>query len=489
MTANKPHVVVAFVLWIFALTHGNEGIDSDKFVSSFRGPESTILLDMGCKINDDTPVCCGVLRPLHHHRQVNSSSASPLLVSSSSVTPAATVPTSPVCVETREYIPSPYEQAQLDKAKAFDNMPDFDARRAAIVAHITSDEDILDSVKWLGRVKWHMQQVQFSDRIHPHQHHHHHAQHIHNISEAAGQQDMHYLSRFRVTKKCKGSGDEGRTWSEWIEPLSLHARHPFSLLNLVGINITALALRHPKYSSLINSTAIQNSDYVLLSNAHNLRRRHRSGKGRVRLSEHVSSGSSTANSNISNVTEQVAGTGPLVGGDVKYYFFDGGTSTFKSSLWWFLCMYLQQGIAFDQMFGWEQSLLDPVAFWKEVPAPIKERYHFYNTGLSQELSSGDSPLRMIKGIATEEDFVSFKLDIDTPEVEIPTVLSILNDSSLHGLIDEFFFELHFRCELLMSDGWGNRIPHESHGLTLFRWNAMKLFQDLRNLGVRSHFWP
>jgi hypothetical protein len=38
-----------------------------------------------------------------------------------------------------------------------------------------------------------------------------------------------------------------------------------------------------------------------------------------------------------------------------------------------------------------------------------------------------------------DDFVAFKLDIDTPEVEIPVALEILKDSHSTGLIDEVFF--------------------------------------------------
>ena len=43
------------------------------------------------------------------------------------------------------------------------------------------------------------------------------------------------------------------------------------------------------------------------------------------------------------------------------------------------------------------------------------------------------------------DFVSFKLDIDHPDTEMPVALSLLQDEKLISLVDEFFFELHFRC--------------------------------------------
>ena len=43
-----------------------------------------------------------------------------------------------------------------------------------------------------------------------------------------------------------------------------------------------------------------------------------------------------------------------------------------------------------------------------------------------------------------DDFVSFKLDIDHPDTEIPIALSLLQDPNLAAMVDEFFFELHFR---------------------------------------------
>ena len=42
------------------------------------------------------------------------------------------------------------------------------------------------------------------------------------------------------------------------------------------------------------------------------------------------------------------------------------------------------------------------------------------------------------------DFVSFKLDIDHPDTEMPVALGMLSDPTLAALVDEFFFELHFR---------------------------------------------
>ena len=91
--------------------------------------------------------------------------------------------------------------------------------------------------------------------------------------------------------------------------------------------------------------------------------------------------------------------------------------------------------------------------------------------------------------ATPQDFVSFKLDIDHPNIEMPIALNILSDPSISSLIDEFFFELHFRCEVMSSCGWGKYVPKTQNGFTLDRAHSLKLFRDLRELGIRAHIWP
>jgi hypothetical protein len=112
-----------------------------------------------------------------------------------------------------------------------------------------------------------------------------------------------------------------------------------------------------------------------------------------------------------------------------------------------------------------------------------------NQPVSSHHNDSGSVLRAIKQIAWEQDFVSVKLDIDTPEIEIPIFLDILHNDVYSDLIDEFFFELHFQCEFLMFCAWGRNIPAEVHGFKMERSNVMKAFQTLRYKGIRSHFWP
>lgn len=142
------------------------------------------------------------------------------------------------------------------------------------------------------------------------------------------------------------------------------------------------------------------------------------------------------------------------------------------------------------MFAWEFRTLEPIEYWKAVPPRIAPIVHFYNAPISADNSSTHSISRIIRELVHQNDFVSVKLDIDTPDVELPIAQELFRDSSLHSLVDEFFFELHFRCEVMMYCGWGTKIPNENHGFQLSsRYKVLKFFQDLRYLGVRAHIWP
>lgn len=86
-------------------------------------------------------------------------------------------------------------------------------------------------------------------------------------------------------------------------------------------------------------------------------------------------------------------------------------------------------------------------------------------------------------MARPEDFVAFKLDIDSNAIEEPLVEQILTNPNLTNLVDEFFFEYHVK--------YG---PVEQH----WQWTANQakslrdsydLFATMRKRGIRAHGWP
>jgi hypothetical protein len=347
------------------------------------------------------------------------------------------------CEITKEYFPSPLELRDFEKSKEIDllsQLDNFDLRLKTLLDYITSAETINNSSKWLARVKLHMSNEN---------------------TPPITNDDENFLSRFHITRKC---GDKIDSWNEWIEPLSIHARHPFGMGTCRNTQ-THFTKGKPRVSR-------SNVDYVLLQSGKSLYdNSHNSNGRRIRSFPNPNSPS------INRLQEE------------KHIMLDAGTSTFDSSLFWFTCGYSQRKIGFNQVYAWEMTLLEPTDYWSRVPPKWKPYWHFYNVPISPDSNHPDSPIRLIKQIATKNDFVSFKLDIDHPDTEMPVALSLLSDSSLSELIDEFFFELHFQCEVMTSCGWGKRVPPVSHGLKLDRSTVLKFFADLRYKGIRAHIWP
>ena len=55
-----------------------------------------------------------------------------------------------------------------------------------------------------------------------------------------------------------------------------------------------------------------------------------------------------------------------------------------------------------------------------------------------------NPLQFIKGKCQQSDFVAFKLDIDHEVTESAIVNQLKDDTEAQSLIDEFYYEQHFR---------------------------------------------
>jgi len=353
--------------------------------------------------------------------------------------------TLPPCSTVRKYISSPYELMHIKKAEELQGMQEGNPRIDALVDFMIVD--IPRANVWLARVQARMGGGEVEET----------------------EDDLQYLSRFEVTRSCTGAATE--SWLEWIEPLTVHARHPFAFANChVGVH-NHLFYFKKHFKSYVPQMHFPHGftqvDYILIKNAASIARD---------LGAPVST--STYQDPLWLRNQQ----------PTKLFFLDAGTSIFPSSLSWFVCAYLQGGVVFSQIYGWEYSLLDPVAFWKLVPQPLISLYHFFNSPVTAGRTDDEAPLRIVKEVARAMDFVSFKLDIDRPEVEIPIALELLRDPELALLVDEFFFELHFRCELMLECGWGHDIPHAFDGLKLDRESALHLFREMRERGIRAHIW-
>jgi len=199
------------------------------------------------------------------------------------------------CKISKRYFPSPYELAHYEKAKEL-MMVESSKRKAALIDYLTSNTEIEASLRWLARVKAHM-----------------------TGRARNSKDDFKYLSYFNVTEVCQGVVFNGKNRKtdkysiEWIEPLTLHTRHPFSHRHMDNdyrakidlfdySNLTIPFADIPQF--ILSGKVI--ADYILLK--HSKRK------------------------------ETFSYTDKGVERNFKY-MLDAGSSRFESSLFWFTCLY------------------------------------------------------------------------------------------------------------------------------------------------------
>jgi hypothetical protein len=166
--------------------------------------------------------------------------------------------------------------------------------------------------------------------------------------------------------------------------------------------------------------------------------------------------------------------------DLGSSYFQGwnGDSTAAAGLW-FYEYYKRFGVKFDRVIAFEHSSLNQKVAWEQLPEDIFPVYTLINVGVT-EGSGKFNPWSMLQRIARSCDHVVVKLDIDTPTIENALINQILNDSSVHSLIDELFFEHHVTVNEMIPY-WG-RVPRQMK-------DSYVLFRSLRQLGIRMHSWP
>lgn len=395
------------------------------------------------------------------------------------------------------YIPSPYENLHMAAALNFSNNANAQQKLDHLIRFIW--DDIPHAVKWLRRIAVRSTQ-QNSRPI--------------DVTD----DDQFYLSQFRYEVHCPGNASS-ISWTEWIEPLVVQARHPLTLMRckpmqrfIEPIENTGFRWFSTGETHVIDpiDQTVLNTDYVLVANSREAYLRHvfrlqtqQHGRNQSSSSSyhqalsqkqqqrhHAASSHLRGHHNGTSSTHSSSNVNTIVQGPPSAYFFDAGSSRFDSSSYWFVCSYAQQNIAFDHMYGWEMTLLEPEDYWKKIPPPITPLYSFYNHPVSLNEQDAQSLIGHVKFIANKADFVSVKLDIDTSSIELPIAVQVLKDTSLHELIDEFFFEFHFRCQIMMFCGWGQGVVGNMEGMDLNNRSViLNFFQELRFKGIRSHIWP
>mmetsp|Transcript_82289 Transcript_82289/g.246697 ORF Transcript_82289/g.246697 Transcript_82289/m.246697 type:complete len:429 (-) Transcript_82289:25-1311(-) len=159
----------------------------------------------------------------------------------------------------------------------------------------------------------------------------------------------------------------------------------------------------------------------------------------------------------------------------------------------FYSLYRRNCITFDRIWAWEAHAFDATNFWQRVPIEILAKLHFYNFPihegdpgyLSHRSLLYSSALHVIQEVASPDDFVVVKLDIDSPALEKYIIRSILRRPGLAELIDELFFEYHFKFGKT-DIGWGQ--GHSNGAMNDTVELAIDTMTRLRRRGIRAHFW-
>jgi hypothetical protein len=143
-------------------------------------------------------------------------------------------------------------------------------------------------------------------------------------------------------------------------------------------------------------------------------------------------------------------------------------------------LYRKFGFTFDHIYAYEVTPKEPANVFKKVPDHLMASYHWINVGVESDPKSSLNPLKMILENFNEDDFIVVKLDIDTSFIEVPLAKQLLNDTALHGLVDQFYFEHHVMLGEL-KDSWKKSMKGSVR-------DSIELFIGLREAGVPAHSW-
>jgi hypothetical protein len=170
----------------------------------------------------------------------------------------------------------------------------------------------------------------------------------------------------------------------------------------------------------------------------------------------------------------------------KLILFDLGSSYFggwkgdstAAAGFWFYQYHRRFGIKFDRIIAFEHSLLDQKVAWEQLPDEVFPIYTLINVGISD--NGTFNPWRMLRALTNENDYVIVKLDVDTPHLENSLINQVVDDKSIHTLIDELCFEHHTNVNEMIPF-WGH-VPSKLQ-------DTYTLFTKIRQLGIRMHSWP
>jgi len=147
-----------------------------------------------------------------------------------------------------------------------------------------------------------------------------------------------------------------------------------------------------------------------------------------------------------------------------------------------LNLYHKFGFVFDHIYAYEVTFIEPEKVFNNLlPKEYMTSYHWINAGVNPTKGHRLNPLDSILRNFEEDDFIVIKVDIDKHSIEWPLVNQLLEDTSLHKLVDQLYFEHHVMFKE-MSPIWRSAMKGSLK-------DTFDLFHSLRTKGIPAHFWP
>ena len=173
-------------------------------------------------------------------------------------------------------------------------------------------------------------------------------------------------------------------------------------------------------------------------------------------------------------------------GRSKTFLFDAGASHWSQgaggpSLSYFASVWKRYGFNWAHIEGWEGGTT-MTKFYATVPQEWRSRTHFHQKWISTSPNKQPFVPDIIRSVASKEDYVVFKLDIDSKSVETSIVEYMLSHPDAISYIDEFVWEHHVN-NYLMTANWGN-----TQDMSKTIADSYQYFIKLRKQGIRAHSW-
>ena len=90
-------------------------------------------------------------------------------------------------------------------------------------------------------------------------------------------------------------------------------------------------------------------------------------------------------------------------------------------LYWLINSFRERGVEFDRIFAWEARRLNPATLWGSIPAELVGKFSYFNTPVTSAPGGAHNPWRVLASVASPDDYVVVKIDIDHSPTELALV--------------------------------------------------------------------